>query len=59
MKRVSSIGAIALAAFLFAPLSAVTLAQAQGFPNKLVKVVVPYAAGGATDAAARTVTPFR
>lgn len=56
MKKIPLIGATALAALLLAQMFAVTPAQAQAFPNRLVKVVVPYAAGGATDAAARGVT---
>lgn len=56
MKRLSLIGATLLAVALFAQMFAVTGALAQAFPSRLVKVVVPYAAGGATDAAARGVT---
>ena len=32
-----------------------TVAWAQTFPNRLIKVVVPYAAGGAVDIVARSV----
>lgn len=35
------------------PLAAPAIAQARGWPNKPVKVIVPFAAGGGTDAIAR------
>lgn len=35
------------------PLAAPAIAQARGWPNKPVKVIVPFAAGGGTDAVAR------
>jgi tripartite-type tricarboxylate transporter receptor subunit TctC len=38
---------------VFAALSAASIAQAQTWPDRPVKVIVPYAAGGATDAIAR------
>src|SRR5439155_19305492 len=40
-----------LASTLFALLGT----QAQGFPNKPVRILVPYAAGGAVDVLARTI----
>jgi tripartite-type tricarboxylate transporter receptor subunit TctC len=40
-------------AFLLAVLLAATCAFAQEFPNRPVRIVVPYAAGGGTDAVAR------
>ncbi len=49
MKRIQ-----ALAAAVFA-LAASTVALAQGFPNKPVKIVVPYPAGGPTDILGRGV----
>ena len=42
----------ALAGTLFALMG--TQAQAQNFPNKPVRILVPYAAGGAVDVLART-----
>src|SRR5262245_6550917 len=32
-----------------------TVARAQGFPNKPIRVIVPYAAGGAVDVVARLI----
>ena len=51
MKRLSLSGTFA--ALLCAQLLAITGVNAQAFPNRLVKIVVPYAAGGSTDGAAR------
>jgi tripartite-type tricarboxylate transporter receptor subunit TctC len=55
VKRLSLIGRTALAAMLLAQMLAVTGAQAQAFPSRLVKIVVPYTPGSLTDAAARGV----
>jgi tripartite-type tricarboxylate transporter receptor subunit TctC len=56
MKRLSFIGGTAFIAILFASLSMLTDAQAQAFPSKVVKLVIPYPPGGNTDAIARPVT---
>jgi tripartite-type tricarboxylate transporter receptor subunit TctC len=49
-----ALGLLAGAALLAAPVAAQTTG-AEGFPNRVVKVVVPYPAGGPTDAIARFV----
>jgi tripartite-type tricarboxylate transporter receptor subunit TctC len=49
-RRTALAGAAAVSA---APLSVVRGARAQDFPNKPIKIVVPFAAGSATDLAAR------
>ncbi len=46
-----------LAALLAAVLCAALPAQAQQFPNKPIRVVVPYAAGGTSDILARAIGP--
>ena len=45
---------VPVAAVLFAGLLGTAVAQAQGFPDKPIQVVVPVAAGGGTDLLART-----
>jgi tripartite-type tricarboxylate transporter receptor subunit TctC len=49
MKKLLAIGLLAL------PLIAATSAMAQGYPNKPIRWVVPYAAGGGSDFLARTI----
>src|SRR4029078_12897293 len=46
-----------LTAFILLAIAAVTQAQAQTFPSKPLKFIVPFPAGGATDAAARAMQP--
>jgi tripartite-type tricarboxylate transporter receptor subunit TctC len=45
------LGALSLGAALLAPL----MAQAQLYPGRPIKIIVPYAAGGAVDIVARTI----
>ena len=55
MKRLFFFGGSALTAMLFAAMPAITGAQEQAFPNKVVKIVVPYTPGAVTDTAGRAV----
>jgi tripartite-type tricarboxylate transporter receptor subunit TctC len=54
VRRVKTI-CIGLAAFLFAASLAVVTANAQGYPNRPIKLVVPFPAGGPNDIIARVV----
>ena len=47
--------AVRLLAISTAGFAALAQAQAQTFPNRLIKIVVPYPAGGPSDVAARLV----
>jgi tripartite-type tricarboxylate transporter receptor subunit TctC len=55
MKRRQSLQLVAAAAA--AVLLAPALAQAQGYPSKTVRLIVPFAPGGTTDLIARIVAP--
>jgi tripartite-type tricarboxylate transporter receptor subunit TctC len=50
-----AIGVATLAAFAFL---AAASAQAQTFPNHVVRIIVPFAAGGLNDTAARLIQPY-
>ncbi len=54
-RRVFSASLITSVLLTSAP--ALVLAQAQAFPNKPIRIIVPYPAGGATDVAARLLAP--
>ena len=54
-RRQCVLGALALGALLASP--GLMAQTAQDFPNRAVSLVVPYAAGGATDILARVVAP--
>jgi tripartite-type tricarboxylate transporter receptor subunit TctC len=50
--------AIALAVALTASLAAVTVAPAQGYPTRSVRIIVPFPAGGTADAMPRVVADY-
>jgi tripartite-type tricarboxylate transporter receptor subunit TctC len=50
-----SLFTIRLASLALAALGAVGAAQAQGYPNKPITLIVPFAAGGPTDVVARSI----
>jgi tripartite-type tricarboxylate transporter receptor subunit TctC len=52
-RRACFIGALALAALAFSCLGA----KAQNYPNRLVRILVPYPAGGAADVLPRLIAP--
>ncbi len=50
MKRSLKLALMVITAFALAP----SASRAQDYPNKVIRIVVPFAAGGAVDAVART-----
>ncbi|HEX4327104.1 MAG TPA: tripartite tricarboxylate transporter substrate-binding protein, partial [Burkholderiales bacterium] len=55
MKQIHQRAAAALAAAIVLLAAPAAQAQAQPYPNRLVRVIVPYAAGGGADNVARAV----
>ncbi len=55
MKSLSSFAGLTLVAALIAASSGTALAQAQAYPNKPIRVIVPFPPGGSTDFLARIV----
>ncbi len=52
-RRTPMLAAVAAALTLIAGMPAIALAQANGYPQRPVEIVVPYAAGGGADVMAR------
>lgn len=52
MKKIAGIAAVVATALLTA-----TAAQAQSYPSKPIRIIVPYAAGGTSDILARAIGP--
>lgn len=57
MRTLTLIGRLVMAGTLSLGLASAAVAQGAAYPNKPIRIVVPYPAGGATDVAARTLQP--
>lgn len=57
MRNLHSFGRLVMTATLSLGLAATAMAQGATFPSKPIRIIVPYPAGGATDVAARMVSP--
>jgi len=55
-QKLESIAAVCAAALLGIMVTAVTAVQAQDYPNKPIRVIVPFATGGMVDSSARVIT---
>ncbi len=57
MRTLTLIGRLAMAASLALGMGSAAVAQGDAYPNKPIRLVVPYPPGGATDVAARMLSP--
>ena len=55
-QKIESIAAVCAAALLGTMALAVTPVRAQDYPNKPIRVIVPFATGGMVDSSARVIT---
>src|SRR5947209_8622116 len=58
VKRSLNMALMAIAAFVLAASASRGQDRGQDYPNKVIRIVVPFAAGGAVDAVARTMARY-